>query len=66
MYTAEAQRTQSLRRVEIGASASFLKLRQKIRQIKELPLRLNFPFRVESKDPDAVEEKHVSGLGLKA
>ena len=47
------------------AARSLLQLRQEIRQVEELFLRLNFPFLVELEEADAVDEEDVSGLSLK-
>ena len=47
------------------AACSVLQLRQEIRQIKELSLRLNFPLLVELEEADAFQEEDLSGLGCK-
>lgn len=47
------------------AAYSVLQLRQKILQIKELSLQLNFPLLIELEEADAVEEEDLSGSGLK-
>ena len=41
-----------------------LQLRQEVRVIKVLSVRLNFSVRVDLKDADAVHEEDVSSLGL--
>ena len=40
-------------------------MRQKILEVKELFLRLNFPILVELEKPDAFQEEDISGLGRK-
>src|ERR1044072_6900430 len=39
-------------------------LRLKLRQIKPLSIRLNFSVLVDLNDANAVDEEHISGLGL--
>lgn len=57
-----SMRTQRLHKKN---SSLLLQLLEKIRQIKELLLRLNLPVLVEFEVTDTVEEEHVSALSRK-